>query len=146
MKQCEFPNFQFGQIFNLVNKKFRKIDDRCLSKYNLTHFHAMYLGHLYINGEMNMSELTSVIGVDKANTTRVIRDLLAKGYIEKVGESNRKYDIRLTQSGQEVADEFSSTINKVIKESFKNFTDDEKKEFRRLLTKFFEGVGNVGDI
>ena len=93
-----------------------------------------------------MTDLTNHIGVDKANTTRAVKDLMNKGYIEKVGTSERKYNIKLSEKGSSVAIIFKERIDKMMKDSFKYFTDEEKKTFFELLNKLSKGVKDAGNI
>ena len=138
-------NFKFGKVLQDMNKTFHKKEDEFLSKYNLTHFHSKYLVNLHIHGQMSMTELTENIGVDKANTTRAVKDLLDKGFIEKVGESERKFNLQLSKTGKEVAAKFKAKINKFFECVLKDFTLEEKITLHTLIKKLFEGVKNVGN-
>lgn len=135
--------FELGELFPKIEKQFRKIEDVMLAEYQLSHFHAMYIANLHRNNEMTLMELTETIGVDKANTTRVVRDLFAKGYIEKIGEKERKFKIKLSTTGQEIADKFKLSVEEFIKKIFKDFTDEEKSTFYHLIDKLYEGVKNA---
>lgn len=142
----DFINFDFNKLFLCIDKRMRKIQDMLLKDYGLTHFHTWYLANLYRYGEMNLSSLTSEIGVDKANTTRAVRDLIKKGYIEKLGDSDRKYNIRLSEEGYRVADTFKRNIDDIMKNGFHKFSLSDKKLFFELLNKFSLGVKDATDI
>ena len=145
MGKISYFNYDLGRLIQSFDKRMRKVQDDMLSKYQLTHFHAWYLANLHRYGEMNMTDLTNKIGVDKANTTRAVKDLMSKGYIEKVGNSERKYNIKLTDKGSIIAQTFKDYIDKKMKNSFKYFTEEEKKIFFELLNKLFMGVNDVGN-
>lgn len=145
MGKISYFNYDLGKLIQCFDKRMRKVQDDMLSKYQLTHFHAWYLANLHRYGEMNMTDLTNKIGVDKANTTRAVKDLMSKGYIEKVGNSERKYNIKLTDKGSIIAQTFKDHIDKKMKNSFKYFTEEEKKIFFKLLNKLFMGVNDVGN-
>ncbi len=146
MGNMDFINFDFNKLFLCIDKRMRKIQDMLLKDYGLTHFHTWYLANLYRYGEMNLSSLTSEIGVDKANTTRAVRDLIKKGYIEKLGDSDRKYNIRLSEEGYRVADTFKRHIDNIMKNGFHKFSLSDKKLFFELLNKFSSGVKDATDI
>ncbi len=146
MSKMSYFNYDFGKLIQCFDKRMRKIQDSMLSKYHLTHFHAWYLANLHRFGEMNMTDLTNRIGVDKANTTRAVKDLMNKGYIEKVGNSERKYNVKLSEKGRGVAKTFKCHIDKMMKESFKYFTEEEKAKFFELLSKLSMGVKDAGNI
>ncbi len=146
MERMTFFNYDLGKLIQCFDKYMRKVQDCMLAKFELTHFHAWYLANLHRFGEMNMTDLTNRIGVDKANTTRAVKDLMNKGYIEKVGTSERKYNIKLSEKGRLVACTFKEHIDKMMKKSFKYFTDEEKKTFFELLNKLSKGVKDAGNI
>ena len=146
MGNMDFINFDFNKLFLCIDKRMRKIQDMLLKDYGLTHFHTWYLANLYRYGEMNLSSLTSEIGVDKANTTRAVRDLIKKGYIKKLGDSDRKYNIRLSEEGYRVADTFKRHIDNIMENGFHKFSLSDKKLFFELLNKFSLGVKDATDI
>ena len=146
MEKMTFFNYDLGKLIQCFDKYMRKVQDNMLAKFHLTHFHAWYLANLHRFGEMNMTDLTNQISVDKANTTRAVKDLMNKGYIEKVGTSERKYNIKLSEKGSSVATIFKERIDKMMKDSFKYFTDEEKKTFFELLNKLSKGVKDAGNI
>ncbi len=126
-------------------KKIKYMQTDMLSKYDLTHFHARYIIQLYYHNEMTMTELTNNIGVDKANTTRVIRDLLRKGLVERASEGIRNYSLKLSVKGREVAEYFKQKMTNFKNKLLNNFSQEEKTTFFALLNKLLLGVKNVGD-
>ncbi len=139
-------NFQFkivGVISNTL-KLLHGIETKLLSKFSLTHFHTRYLLYLYENGEMTMGELTAKICVDKANTTRAVKDLINKGYIEKVGDNRRKFTLKLSDTGKDIAVYLHNELNKIGKIAFKDFTNEDVDKLYDLSEKFMLGVKNAG--
>ena len=140
MSIFEDKEFELCKIMTATVKRMRKKEDEFLSKYNLTHFHGVYIAHLYRFKALTMNELTEKVGVDKANTSRVVKDLLNKGYIEKIGDSERKFSLKLTESGNKVALNFRKNVDNFMNIILSNFTEDEKNSMHHLLNKFLQGV------
>lgn len=141
----ENDSLKFIKEFSHIVKSVRTTESKFLTKYNLTHFHARYLMYLYINKQLTMSELTTIIGVDKANTTRAVKDLLNCGYIQKVGENKRRFLLELSNLGKTVANDFNKCLNSFSKKVMDNFTEEEIKTLSVLTKKFMEVVKNAGN-
>ena len=125
-------------IISLI-KRITKKEDEFLSQYGLTHFHALYLGHLNLYDELTMVELTNMIGFDKANTTRVVRDLLNKNYVEKTG-GERKFKLHLTNLGKNIANDFNKKINIFMSNVMKNFSPLDHENLVNLIDKLKFGI------
>lgn len=139
MSKNEFISLELGKVVAGVIKKLRKKQDELLLPYGLSNFHAVYIANLYRYKEMTMADLTELAGVDKANTTRVIKDLLDKNIVEKQG-GERKFVLKLTQNGKKIAKKFNDKIEKFMNMVFSDFADSEKNELCRLLNKLFNGL------
>lgn len=130
MDEVEYLNLEFSKAMVDVVKKMRKKMDEYLKKFELTHFHAM-------------SELTDNIGVDKANTSRVVKDLVGKDYVEKVGETDRKFAIKLTRAGKKMAQDFKNRIDKLMESALSLFSEREKDSLHKSLKKLISGINEA---
>ena len=139
MKKLEFISLDLAKVIGGVIKKLRKKQDDLLLPYGLSNFHAGYISNLERHGELSMADLTDLSGVDKANTTRVVKDLLDKQIVEKQG-GERKFKLNLTQKGKTIATEFKKRIEKFMQKVFSNFTVDEKNTLCKLLDKLFNSI------
>ena len=88
---------------------------------------------------MTMADLTECIGVDKANTTRAIKDLLEQKIVEKQG-GIRKFQLILTKKGIEIAEKFVCSFENFFKRVLKDFSEAEKTTLISLLQKMFVGL------
>lgn len=97
------PSYDIDLIPNLISnflKKIRKAQNEMLINYHLSSIHMMYLMVLYRNLDgLTLNNLNDLLNVDKANTTRVVKDLIKKGYLEKDEKGIRKYKVKLTEEG-----------------------------------------------
>ncbi len=143
MSEIDYLNLEFSKALVDVVKKMRKKMDEVLKKFGLTHFHALYVLELFKSGELTMGELTENIGVDKANTSRVIKDLLEKGYAEKVGEADRKFAIKLSRLGKKMAQDFKNRIDNLMESALSQFSEREKNNLHKTLKKLIDGLNEV---
>lgn len=140
----ETCQFRMVSLITTILKTLRGLESQHLSKFSLSHFHARYIIFLSMKKQMTMSELTESIGVDKANTTRAIQDLTKKGYIEKIGQGTRNSQIKLTESGEEVAQDLKKHLKTIAERTFKGFTKQDMDSLYNLTEKFMLGVKNAG--
>jgi len=130
-----FHNFK-KNLDKSINKDLEKF------KINFMHFRPIIL--LYKNQEgLLLNELTDKIGVDKANVTRVINDLLKKEIVYKNEDKKRGYKIFLTEQGIIVAEYIIQKRKELDEKTFSNFTKLEKEQFTKLLIKYFNAMSNI---
>ena len=120
-------------------KTFKKKEDEILLPFSLSSFHAKYIKLLHKFKEMTMNKLTELIGVDKANTTRAVKELLDQQVVEKQG-GIRKFKLILTKKGVEIAEKFMFAFDNFFKRVLKDFTDAEKTTLVNLLNKLHFGL------
>ncbi|MBQ8615825.1 MAG: hypothetical protein IJ415_04590 [Clostridia bacterium] len=131
--------FEFTKTATNVLKICKKKEDEILLPFALTNFHAKYIKLLFKNKIMTMSDLTDCVGVDKANTTRAIKELLDKQIVEKKG-GIRKFQLILTKQGLEIAEKFMIAFDNFFKRVLKDFSENEKSTLMTLLQKMFLGL------
>lgn len=86
---------------------------------------------------LTMKEISNKIGKDKSTVTALVNKLINLGYIEKEKSSfdKRVTYIKLTQNARNIEDRFNHISSQVKETAYSNFTEEEKKEFLRLLKK-----------
>ncbi len=141
----EFLELEFIDSITSILKRTRALESKYLAQFSLTCFHTRYLTYLYLNKQMTMAALTEAIGVDKANTTRAVKDLISKGYIEKVGEGERRYMLKLSKTGEAVARELKKHIKEIVDKALKDFSQEEVNNLQKLTHKFMIGVRDAGN-
>ncbi|MGX4601145.1 MarR family winged helix-turn-helix transcriptional regulator [Faecalimicrobium sp. JNUCC 81] len=100
--------------------------------------HGNILTALYeSNGKLTMKEIAKKIGKDKSTVTSLVNRLIGLGYIEKekCDKDKRVTYIKLTDKARSIEDKFNNISSQVKEIAYSNFTEDEKKEFLRLLKK-----------
>lgn len=118
-----------------------KFIDKSLKLNNLDDLiptHGNILTALYeSNGKLTMKEISKKIGKDKSTVTSLVNKLEVLGYIkkEKCINDKRVTYINLTQKSIDIKDKFDFISSKVKETAYKDFTQEEKEEFLRLLKK-----------
>lgn len=93
---------------------------------------------LYDNGgKLNMKEIGSLIGKDKSTVTALVNRLSELGYVkkEKSKEDKRVTYVKITEKGKKLEDKFNEISKEVYSTAYKDFSNEEKELFLKLLKK-----------
>jgi MarR family transcriptional regulator for hemolysin len=96
----------------------------------------MCLRHLYAAPDgLTRTRLVHLCDIDKAQVSRIINELCARGYvIETEDESiNYKKRLKLTPMGKEIAEEINALVLKINSYVSRDFTDEEIDVFYRVF-------------
>jgi DNA-binding MarR family transcriptional regulator len=108
--------------------------------------HGNILTALYESDKkLTMKEIANKIGKDKSTVTSLVNKLINLGYVEKekCSKDKRVTYIGLTQKARDIEDSFNFISSQVKETAYNNFTEDEKKEFLRLLRKLSSNFKNA---
>ncbi|WP_300260587.1 MarR family winged helix-turn-helix transcriptional regulator [Clostridium sp.] len=128
-------------FLSTTKKKMIKFIQNELKKNGLSEIDPSYgniLTVLYESESMlTMNEISKKTSKDKSTITVLVNKLCKLEYIEKVKckNDNRITYIKLTEKANKIRDKYmqiSKNLNKVV---YKDFSQDEKEEFLRLLKK-----------
>jgi DNA-binding MarR family transcriptional regulator len=135
----------FPKSIGRLNKQMQKIFGEELQSCNLSSGHAMYMMVLYENDGITLKELTEEVGMDKANTTRVVKALKLKGYIytDPPTEGTRKYKVYLTDDGKKAAEIVRASVTKMLDKIFSILTESEREQYIALLKKLITNLYSV---
>ena len=106
--------------------------------HNITRLHAPYIKLLSaFKSGLTQKELTERLGVDKANTSRAINDLIKKDYVKKDYQENLEinYKLILTEKGMTVSKDLNDAVEDRYIELFSVLDLDELNEFSRIIKK-----------
>ena len=106
---------------------------------------AVFLICLNGDTEVRQESLVSLIGVDKAIGTRVIRKLHEAGYIRRRRDPQnyRAYLISLTEEGTAMKQVILAIIDSIDASLFQGFTDEERKMAHSLLDRMIDNVHQI---
>ena len=110
--------------------------------------HGNILTALYeSNGRLTMKEIAKKIGKDKSTVTALVNKLINLGYIkkDKCDIDKRVTYISLTDKAFNIKDKFDFISSQVKETAYTDFTEEEKKEFLRLLRKLSANFKDAND-
>lgn len=130
-------NFNITQYICFLYKEFQKYCEDKLKPYNLTHGLYIYLIFIYKKPGSTLNEISKVLEVDKAYTTRAIKKLMDYGYVNKVIDENdsRAFNIYSTEKCDEVMEEMNNLFIEWEKIMLRKFSEEEAKLLKSLLKK-----------
>lgn len=113
-RQTGFETFN-GMIGNAA-KNLEKLKSKGMGDYGLSGTHTLCMRQLYeADGGLTRTELARRCGVDRAQITRVIGELLVKEYVTEVGNgSNYRKKCVLTEKGQEIAGDINERVTRIL--------------------------------
>ncbi len=137
MSNCKVDLQSIIICLSKIKKNSIKAQEKLLKPYNLSSRYIGYIMALSEGDGMTMKELSDALGVDPANTTRVISALSEMGYVDNdcKKEGSRKFNVFLTQKGQEIATKMKKDIVNYGLEVMDPLADEEKITFIKLLFK-----------
>ena len=130
-------------------KSIQKLKNKAMIPIGLASAHTMCLRHLYAAPDgLTRTRLVHLCDIDKAQVSRIINELCARGYvIETEDESiNYKKRLKLTPMGKDIAEEINVLVLKVNTYVSKDFTEEEITTFYRVFDVICERLKESEDI
>ena len=105
----------FNALLGNTIKSLEHLKAKGMGEYGLSGMHTLCIRNLYEAPDgLTRTELSRCCGVDRAQITRVIGELLAKGVVfEKGSGSNYRKKCVLTEEGRKTAGEIDALIKKI---------------------------------
>lgn len=147
MEQDRFDNFYYHASCAL--KSIQKLKSKAMIPIGLASAHTMCLRHLYASPDgLTRTRLVRLCDIDKAQVSRIINDLCARGYvIETEDESiNYKKRLKLTPMGKDIAEDINALVLKINTYVSRDFTDEEIDVFYRVFDVICERLKESEDI
>ena len=132
---------KFPVVLGKIMKKLHSFPDPVLEKYQLSRIHVHYLVHLEgCHQKLNAKALSDALGVDKANTSRALQDLINQGYVTKDSDETVQNGLILTEKGTLVAQELKAQNKQEMNKLLSVLTKEEIAALRSILTKISEQI------
>ena len=147
MEQDRFDNFYYHASCAL--KSIQKLKTKAMIPIGLTSAHTMCLRHLYAAPEgLTRTRLVHLCDIDKAQVSRIINELSARGYvIETEDESiNYKKRLKLTPMGKDIAEDINELVLKINSYVSKDFTEEEIVNFYNVFDVICERLKESEDV
>lgn len=107
---------RFCSLLCGATKSINKLKSKYMTHYGLTSAHTMCIRYLDVSPEgLNRMELAEMCDIDKAQISRTVNELCAKGYLtESENETNNyRKRLKLTPMGKDTADEINQAVNEI---------------------------------
>ena len=143
----EFDSNYYESMIIYQLYKFQKNNrEKMMKKYGLTDFYASFILVIKLaKKELCMADITKILDIDKANTTRGIALLELRGYVvrNKKHDKERKYTISLTEKGEILANDILDCIRKSRDYVLSILSDDEIRELKNIVKKIENNINSI---
>ncbi|QWB95242.1 MarR family transcriptional regulator [Mycoplasmatota bacterium] len=128
-------------LMHTLHKKITEAHDKVLTDFDLSKKHVPFLMLFtkYKDG-MTQQEITEKLNLDKGHISRTLRDLEAKGYIEKLGDSSYKNVFVATHKSNQIKKVIKEENQKIINRVLDVLTEDEMKAFEMTIQKIMKAL------
>ena len=132
----EGSNFErFAQMLSSASKTLQRLKSKYMSRYGLTSTHTVCLRQLYDNPDgLTKSEMAEGCEMDKAQITRIMTELISKGYAESDSlrkAYNRKFF--LTEVGRQITQEINDVVNDIVRYVNKDIPREDVEHFYAIF-------------
>ena len=123
------------ELLFFAYRGFTSDPDRILENYTYGRAHHRAIHFIHRRPGTTVNNLLDILGVTKQSLNRVLRQLIDDGLVvSKVGERDRRErHLFLTENGQKLESELSSTQRKRLRAAYKEAGPDAVQGFRKVL-------------
>lgn len=142
-------NFIVSDTINFLSKTFPKIYSRFYLEdlkryapmYNINKTQLRALMFIKNNGSITMTDLCSMLNIEKGSLTSMVDDLSKKGFVVRAKDlfDKRKFVINITNKGDIVATEFMEKLSEGLEEKFLRLSEEDRN-------KYIQSINNLRDI
>ena len=137
----------FVGLISQLQKDIQKMKNIEMQEFGLKGPHVMCLYYLHKHETgLTATNLCKLASVDKAAISRILADLLEKGYIcypEKQEGKKYKANAVLTEAGTKIAVQVNAIIGNMVASLGDGITDEERLCMYRSLEKISENLNHV---
>lgn len=136
-----YNNQLFATIRRLVTS-LRIFQNETVFCEDVTFSQFSILNYVCRTGILEMSELHSLLSVEKSTTTRLVEPLIKKGYLEKIrsNHDSRIIELHLTTDGKKVHQDVWNCISDFMFHMNQSIPDDKKDEVLGAIEIFINSI------
>jgi DNA-binding MarR family transcriptional regulator len=134
-----------GEILSLISDLCKVV--RCCRQdavfcEDVTFTQFLILDQIAKKGDLKMSELHSILAVDKSTTTRLVNPLVREGLVEraKSDHDSRAVNLILTKTGEEVHEKVWLCLNVFVEAIGNRIPEEKKTEVYGAVKLFIDAV------
>jgi DNA-binding MarR family transcriptional regulator len=135
---------QKKRLLNLISRSVDRLKYYSIKRFNdedvtITPSQMGILFHLTMKGDMNMTSLSQLMGLDNSTLTRLVDKLVKAQFVERIPnpEDRRGFIVCITDSGKIQAQKAALISKEINARIIEGFTDHEIDVFIRVLESFF---------
>lgn len=125
---------QFSALMTSAAKSVAKLKAAQMDAFSLSGAHTNCLCRLHEAGSLTQGELTRLERMDRSQVSRVLRDLMQKGYVVSDAQAGYKRRYALTPAGEETAARVEAIILDINRFVSGSISDADIEIFYKTLT------------
>ena len=143
---------RFDKFYHLIScsgKSIQKLKVASMLPFGLTGAHTMCLRYLCANPDgLTRTKIVRLCDIDKAQVSRVINELCAKGYVIETENENINYRkrLKLTPLGKDIAEKINKLIIDINTYVSSDIDPEELAAFYRVFEKLCERLKESEDM
>jgi DNA-binding MarR family transcriptional regulator len=128
-------------LFAALHKKMMEQHQKILAANNLSKTHLPYLMILNDNQDgLMQNEMSEMLFLDKAHTSRSLKELQENGYIVKGDINTYKNKFRLTDKGIDIAKTFKNQNALMRQKVFETLNKEEIDQLSNIISKLYKAI------
>jgi len=128
-------------LFAALHKKMMEQHQKILAANNLSKTHLPYLMILNDNQDgLMQNEMSDMLFLDKAHTSRSLKELQENGYIVKGDINTYKNKFRLTDKGIDIAKTFKNQNALMRQKVFETLNKEEIDQLSNIISKLYKAI------
>ena len=128
-------------LFAALHKKMMEQHQKILAANNLSKTHLPYLMILNDNQDgLMQNEMSEMLFLDKAHTSRSLKELQENGYIVKGDVNTYKNKFRLTDKGIDIAKTFKNQNALMRQKVFETLNKEEIDQLSNIISKLYKAI------
>lgn len=130
----------FSMLIESSIKSITRLKGIFMETYNLSATHARCLTALLNESPMNQNQLAEKLAIDRSQISRILKDLLERGFVMSDDTNPYKKGYRLTEKGQSSAQVLFDTILKINNYVSDDIPDEDIRIFYKTLEQINSGL------
>lgn len=130
----------FSTLMESSVKSITRLKSTFMETYNLSATHARCLTALLSDSALNQNQLAEKLEIDRSQISRILRDLLSRGFVVSDDTNPYKKNYHLTDSGESSAQLLNDTILRINNFVSSDIPDEDIRIFYRTLERINQGL------
>ncbi|MGD9909057.1 MAG: MarR family winged helix-turn-helix transcriptional regulator [Candidatus Izemoplasmatales bacterium] len=131
-------------LFHSFQKMMMEEHETIVESYDLTKKHIPFLMVIGRFPEgLTQQEISEKMRMDKAHTSRTLRELEEKGYVIKEGEGTYKHKYLPTEKSKQMKKLLKEKNDQIVSKVLSVLTDDEVVQFETIIRKLTDEISHI---